>query len=238
MLRIISHLRQRHLMRAPRALDRDAVDFFRSGPPLRCAQHDHWPARTRLITVSARAALHGADPVERFVDRRRELLMHVWRLVALDQERFPAISLQQCGQLFVGDPGEHRRVRDLVVVEMKDREHGSVPDGVEELVRMPARRERTRFGFSISHDARHDQVGVVERGTEGVADRVPELAALVDGTRSLRSDVTGHSTGEGELAEQALHALAVSASPTSTSRYRRLRARRSRGSRDHRARDR
>ena len=73
---------------------------------------------------------------------------------------------------------------------------------------MPARRERARLGLTVAHDARDDEIGIVERGAERVADRVPELAAFVDGARRLGRDVTRHTAGKRELAEQLEHPVA------------------------------
>ena len=92
---------------------------------------------------------------------------------------------------------------------MQDREHRAVADRIEELVRVPARRERTGLGFAVADDARDDEIGIVERGAERVPDRIAELAALVDRARRLRRDVARHAAGKRELAEQPLHPLAV-----------------------------
>ncbi len=71
---------------------------------------------------------------------------------------------------------------------------------------MPARRQRARLCLAVTDDRGDHEVGVVERGTEGVADRVAELATLVDGPWRLRCDVARDAPGEGELLEQPLHA--------------------------------
>jgi hypothetical protein len=60
---------------------------------------------------------------------------------------------------------------------MEDREDGAVRPGIEELVAVPARRERSRLGLSVADDARRDEVRVVEDRPEGVAQAVAELAS-------------------------------------------------------------
>ena len=97
------------------------------------------------------------------IERRRELLVHERGIVARDEVRIPSTSREERGELFVGDAGEDRRIRDLVPVEVQDREDGAVTDRVEKLVRVPARRERARLGLTVTHDARDDEVGIVER---------------------------------------------------------------------------
>ena len=49
-------------------------------------------------------------------------------IVAFDEVRRPAVALEQVFQLLVRDAREHRRVVDLVAVEMKDRQHRAVAD--------------------------------------------------------------------------------------------------------------
>ena len=74
---------------------------------------------------------------------------------------------------------------------------------------MPAGGERAGLRLAVADDAGDDQVGVVERGAVGVAQRVAELAAFVDAAGRLRGDVAGDAAGEAELLEQPLHPLRV-----------------------------
>ena len=50
--RVAAHVGERHLVRAPRALDLVAADLLRSGPALGRAQHDHRPARPLGLAAS------------------------------------------------------------------------------------------------------------------------------------------------------------------------------------------
>ena len=63
---------------------------------------------------------------------------------------------------------------------MQDRQHGAVTDRIQELVRVPRRRERSRFRFTVAHRHRDQQIRVVEGRAERVRNAVAELAALVD----------------------------------------------------------
>ena len=55
----------------------------------------------------------------------------------------------------------------------------------------------------------HEQIRVVERGAVGMAERVPELAALVDRARRLGRHVARDAARERELPEELLHPAAV-----------------------------
>lgn len=53
------------------------------------------------------------------------------------------------------------------------------------------RRGRTSLCLAVSDDADHDEVWLVHDCAKGHAERVPELATLVDRARGLSIDVTG-----------------------------------------------
>ena len=91
---------------------------------------------------------------------------------------------------------QDRRIADLIAVEVQDWQHRSVSDGIEKLVRVPCGCQRPSFRFAISYNTGNDQRGIVERGTEGMTERIAEFAALVDRPGRLGRDVTGDSAWE------------------------------------------
>ena len=133
------------------------------------------------------------------------------RFVAGDMQRLMAVSAQQFVEFGLGQPGEDRRVGDLVAVEVEDRQHRAVVHRVEELVGVPGGGERSGLGLAVADHAGDQQLRVVERGAVGVREGVAELSALVDGAGRLRCDMAGHSAGERELPEEPLHAGRVPA---------------------------
>ena len=137
--------------------------------------------------------------------------MHGFGIAALDEEWFISVADEKAAQFLVVHASKHRWIRDLVAVEMQDWQHGSVASGVEELVRVPCRRKRAGLGFPVADHASHEEVGIVERGSERMDDRVAQFATLVDGTRRLWRDVARHASGERELLEQFPHPIRVSA---------------------------
>ena len=122
-----------------------------------------------------------------------------------------AVALEQRCELLLRDAGEDRGVGDLVAVEVQDGQHRPVAGGVQELVRVPAGRQRPGLGLAVADDHADEQVGVVERRSVGMDECVTELPALVDRSGRLGGHVAGHSPREGELAEQAPQALLVAA---------------------------
>ncbi len=212
-VRVVADAGQRHLVRTPRALDLLAVDLLRAGPALGRAEDQHRPGRSLLAAARAGRELDPADVVERLAQREREPLVHRGVVLAVeaarDDPRGVAVTGEEREQLLLGDAREDRGVRDLPAVEVEDRQHRAVGLRVEELVEVPAGGERRGLRLAVADHARDHEVGVVERGAEGVHERVAELAALVDGSGRLRRRVRRHPAGERELAEQVAHARAI-----------------------------
>src|SRR5581483_9302724 len=82
---------------------------------------------------------------------------------------------------------------------------------VEELVRVPARRERARLRLAVADDAGDGQGRVVEGRAVGVRERVAELSTLVDRAGRLRCGVARDPARERELPEQRAQPRLVAA---------------------------
>ena len=106
--------------------------------------------------------------------------MHDLGIIAFDKIWFVAVAGEEVAQLVVADARQHRRIGDLVAVQMQDWQHRAVSHGIQELIREPARRERPRLRFTVADDAGGDELGIVEDRSVRVDERVSELAALVN----------------------------------------------------------
>src|ERR1035441_7633685 len=67
---------------------------------------------------------------------------------------------------------------------------------------MPRSGHLSGVRLAIAHHAGHDETGIVEHRAERMAQRIAQLATLVDGARTLRRCVAGNSSGKGKLREQ------------------------------------
>ena len=128
--------------------------------------------------------------------------MHLFGIITFHKVGRPAAASEKLLQFFMLDAGQHGRVANLVAIEVQDRQHGSVGNWVEQLVGLPGGRQGARFRFAVADDAGDDQIGIVERRTEGMAERVPQLAAFVNRTRRRRRNMAGNPAGKRELLEQ------------------------------------
>ena len=123
-----------NLMRAPRALETMAVDFFGSRPALGRAQHDHRPARPRRDPRASCLGLQFANLAYAVLERRGHLPMHRSRVGTFNEIRRPAEAYEQRFEFFGRNARQNRRVRDFVAVEMENRQDGAVVDRIEELI--------------------------------------------------------------------------------------------------------
>src|SRR5262249_35849700 len=161
--------------------------------------HDHGPPGALGEPVLPGVGLNGLDLADHNVERARQKLVHLGRVVALDVMRRVAVAAHQCVQLFAADTGQHGGGGDLGAVGGEDGQHAAVADRVEELVAVPAGGEWSGFGLAIADDAGDNQVRVVEGRAVGVRQGVAQLPALVHGTGCLRGNVAGNPAGEREL---------------------------------------
>ena len=87
---------------------------------------------------------------------------------------------------------------------MQNRQHRPVPHGIQKLIPMPAPRKRTGFGFPVSDDTSHQQLGMVEGRPIGMGQGIAQFTALVDRTGRFRRDMARNTARERKLFEQAL----------------------------------
>ena len=206
---------ERHLVAAPVTLGDLAVDRLRARPTLRRAEDDHRPVRTLgvLGTRFGGLGLDAGDVVEHLVEQRRETAVDRDRILVvearLEHVRRVAIAAHEGIELLVADAGEHRRIRDLVAVEVQHGQDDAVGDRVDELVRVPRRRERPRLRLAVTDDGEREQFGVVEDGPVGVAEGVTQLSALVDRAGRLGCRVRRDAAGEAELLHEPAQARLV-----------------------------
>ena len=207
MLGLIHH--DRDLMRAEAVFHGLAVHDLRAGPALGRAQHDHRPQRTGGIAGLSRLLLNGKDLLDDHIHGLGHLPVHLHVIAAFHEVRLPAAAQEEVLHLLVGNAGEDRRIRDLIAVQMKDRQDSAVRNRIEELVALPGGGQRAGLRLAVADNSRRDQAGIVKHSAEGVGDGIAKLAALVDGSGRLRRAVAGHAARERELLEHLLHAVDV-----------------------------
>ena len=198
-----------HLVRPVRALHRMAVHFLGAGPALGRAKHDHRPAWAGRIAVGTGVALDALDLPDGPVQSSSHLLMHHRRLIALHEAGLPATATEETLHLLVGHTGEDGGVCDFKAVQVQDRQHRAVGNGIGELVAVPGGSQRAGLRLAVGHHAGGDRIRVVRHSAEGVGQGIAQLAALVDGAGRLRRHMAGHTAEEGELLKQLLHAVLV-----------------------------
>ena len=163
MLRLC-HVVDRDLVGAPGSLDRQPVHHLGTGPALRRPHHDHGPEWASRALFLSRRSLDFLDLVEDELQQGGHPLVHLHRVVAGDDVRGVAVTLEELAQLALRDSRQDRRVGDLPAIQMKNGQHGAVRDRVEELVRVPAGRQWSGLRLTVTDDAEDLEVRVVEGG--------------------------------------------------------------------------
>ena len=132
--------------------------------------------------------------------------VHLLRLVPFHKVRRPATAPQELLQFLMLDAGEYGWITDLVPVQVQNWQHRAVRFRIQEFVGMPRGSQRRRFCLAVANDAGDDQIGIVECGTKGMAQRITQLAAFVNRSRRRRRNMAGDPSGKGELLEQLFQA--------------------------------
>ena len=144
--------------------------------------------------IRGASSLDLVDFCDRAIERGGHQRMHLRRVVPFDEITAPSRSrAAELRQFLVRNAGENGRVGDLVAIEMQDRQHRAVGHGIEKLVGMPGRRQRAGFGFTVTDHARDDQIRIIKRRAKGMAERIAQLAAFMNGAGRLGRDMARES---------------------------------------------
>ena len=95
MLGVSTYFFKWHLMGAPSAFDRFAVDNLGASPAFGRAQDEHGPARTRGVVVLAGVLLDAADIRIDGVEGLGHAAVHLGRVVAFEVVRRVAVALEE-----------------------------------------------------------------------------------------------------------------------------------------------
>src|ERR1700733_7087704 len=129
--------------------------------------------------------------------------------MSLDEMRLVSVAFEELLQLIFGNSREEAGIRDLVPVQMEDRQYAAIARRVDEFIPVPAGGERPGLGFAVTHHAGDNHVGVVECCSIGMAKRVSQLATLVNASRGFRRDMAGNPPREAKLLKQLPHPVGV-----------------------------
>src|SRR5439155_2070915 len=94
-LRLLRHVRDRHLVRTPSPLNRFPVHRLGTSPTFRSAQDDHRPNREFNPAIGAGIILNGANFLDDGVEGSGHELMRWSRLMPFNEIWLPAVSGKQ-----------------------------------------------------------------------------------------------------------------------------------------------
>src|SRR5205085_8775303 len=106
-------------------------------PSFWCSEHDHRPARSYGSARGPGLILYLPDISDTLIKRDGHRLVHTLRVGALHEVWSPAVATEQVFHFFVADAGKQSGVIDFVPIQVKDRQHSSVPNWIQELANVP-----------------------------------------------------------------------------------------------------
>ena len=145
--------------------------------------------------MDAGVLLDFLDLLDSCVERGGHGLVHQRGLMPLDEIRRPTVAAEQLLQFLAGDAGKNGGIGNLVAIEMQDRQHRAIGGGIEKLVGMPCRGQRSGFRLAIADYASDDKIGIIEHRPERMAERIAQFAAFVDRAGAFRRSVAGNPPG-------------------------------------------
>ena len=162
-----------------------------------------------MIPLFSRPVLYGLDFTDCGLQFRSHQLVHGLRVMAFHEIRFVPVPSEQTCEFFIAHTPQNCRVRDLVSVQVKNRQDCSIPCRVQELVRMPTRGQRPGLRLSISHYTTDQKVRIIKGCAIGMRNAVTEFSSLMNGSRRLRRHMARDSARKRKLLEQTFHAELV-----------------------------
>ena len=181
------------------------VDLLRPGPTFRRAQDDHRPAGPIRLPGSACLLAEWNESLARSISTVAAICWCMTaRVVALDDMWSPTVAPEEIWSSSSGaNSRQHRRIGDLVSVQMENRQHRAVTNRIQELVRVPGCGERPGFRFAVAHHHADDQIGIIECRTKRMRDAVAQFAAFVDRSWNLWCAVAAELVRETRKRETA-----------------------------------
>src|SRR5277367_2449744 len=132
--------------------------------------------------------------------------MHLERVIPFDEIGLVAMALKELGEIVVAMSSPNSGSGNLVAVEMENGQHRAIAGRIDEINALPTAGEGAGFGFPVSHDRSHQQVGIVHHSAKSVQKDVTKFSALMDRSWRRDADVARHAAGCRELSEKSQHA--------------------------------
>ena len=208
-IRVFLDVRHRNLVRPPEPFQFVAVDSPGSRPAFRRSKHNHRPTRAFRSARRACLLLNSPDLRDAVICGCRHGLVHARVFGPFNEARSPAITTQETLELLARNARENCRVVDFVPVQMKDRQHGTVADRIQELIDMPGGGQGPCFRLTVSDRSRHDQFRVVERRSTGMRKHVTELPTFMNRPGRFGRAVAPDPARERKLFEELAKPLRV-----------------------------
>src|SRR5579859_489985 len=99
------------------------------------------------------------------------------------------MSFEELLDILISVSTEHRGSRNLVAIQMQDRQHRAIVKGVQKLDTFPGTFERSRLRLPIADHRDGNEVGIIEDRAKSMCEDVAKFTTLVNRARSLDAGV-------------------------------------------------
>src|ERR1700758_3999144 len=132
-------------MGAPEPLEIMSVYSAGGCPAFRRTEYDHRPARASEVALLPGSVSIFTNFINATLHSCCHGLMHAVDFGPFHKIRVPAVSADEILELLMRDSRQQCWVIDFVSIEVENREYGTIPLWVQELVDVPRGRKRTCF---------------------------------------------------------------------------------------------
>jgi hypothetical protein len=126
------HICHGNLVGTEGILDGNAIDLFRPGPALRSTQDNGRPSWLSEKTILAGFFLIATNLGIAGIQCLGKSLMHAHGVIPLNEVDLVAMTSNETLYPLVVSPSQNRRTRNLVSIEMENRQNGPVANWVQE----------------------------------------------------------------------------------------------------------
>jgi len=132
------------------------------------------------------------------------------RLIAFHEMNLVAVRLKKTPYVIIAATPEDRGSADLISVQVEDRQHRAVANGIQKARSFPRSFQWPGLSFSISNNGYCYEIRIVEHRAEGMHQDVTELSSFMDRARCRCAYVTRNAARCRELPKEARETLHIS----------------------------
>ena len=131
-------------------------------------------------------------------------------LCSVNNARLITVAAKERHQFVITHSAKNSRCRNLITVEVKNRQYYAIFARVKQLIEMPSASRRPGLGFAVTNQTSYRQIRIIHRRTITSAERVTKFTALENHARRLGIRMTRKTVRPAKFAAQFANTIQVS----------------------------